>query len=123
MVSVTLPTWLRKTAFVVLLFYGWLTLLAGPASLFVHRRNLDYREMLIGAIMVLTGIGTVMRLRVAAMLLALLLASSGAKAIYDIAHGLPLTSSGQLSSIAIICNLIFVFLPIPLTVISWKRLK
>ena len=109
--------WLRNSAFVVLVIYGCLYILAGASDVFLLPLRLGHRgsSTLAGLIVMLIAAGTLMRLRVAAILLALLSAFMGIKG--------SVANPQHFSAMQITCILIFTFLPIVVTIISWKRLR
>src|ERR1700676_860805 len=129
MVSATPARWLSNGVLVVLLLYGGLCALIGIAGLFLpfilgHRGPLIiWRYIFVGPISALIGAGTLMRLRVPAILLSLLFAVTGADEMYGIAHGFGLPHPPRISTTEITCILIFTLLPTFLTAISWKRLR
>jgi hypothetical protein len=129
MVSATTAMWLRKSAFVVLLIYGGLCTVIGVSGIFLplalgHRGPLHlWRYILVGPVAALIGAGILMRLRVAAVLLALLFALTGAEEMYGVAHGFGLPNPPQISAAEITCILVFTLLPAVLVVLSWKRLR
>jgi hypothetical protein len=121
--------WLSKGALVLLLLYGSLCTLIGAAGLFVpfilgHRGPVIlWRYILLGPIAALAGAGTLMRLRLAAVLVALFFALAGADEMYGIAHGFGLPNPPHISNTEIVCVLVFTVLPLVLVVLAWGQLR
>lgn len=129
MKSATLVGWLRCSSFVLLLLYGGLFVMFGLLSTLLPLVSYGrgpvqvWRYILAGPVATLVGVGTLMRLRLPAVVLSVLLALAGAVEMVGIAHGFGLSNPPHISASEIGCVVIFALLPSVLTTLSWKRLR
>jgi hypothetical protein len=129
MVSAARTTLFHRAAFVALFLYDSLSVLIGLFSTFaplVLRPRGPFHVLqyiLVGPIAALVGAGTLVRLRLAAVLLSLLYAVIGVEQMYGIAHGFGLPNPPHISAAEIIFMLFFTFLPVALTIFAWPQLQ
>src|ERR1700737_4629437 len=113
MVNATSVSWVRNSAFVILVLYGCLCAIIGLSTTFLPlvltgRGPLHvWRYIFAGPCAALVGAGTLMRLRVAAIALSVLFALTGAEEMYGIAHGFSLPNPPHGSATEIVCIVIF----------------